>query len=641
MFFSMLRGADQFGPGLAYGYASKHTNEIMNQLSIIQALTGVLPGEGASGNGSQGAQAGSGAVLFSNLLGAQFDAATGVAGTVQPPVPGQQMAGATNGDANSAVTSAAQALQSGVPGVAVGLAMIAGKGSAEGSPDGASALLRIPAGVAANQPQLASAASAVGDDSGKGQILFGLINQPEDSAAIVKSPLLAAVLSPEADADAGPMTFAAGSGERDIPAPLRGISRAISLDPAAAGPATAGETDAEAIAGHLPAAPGVKATPASGKKAAPVSIPSSISPAGETGIAMAIAPDSETVAAAAKSMGPAAAPAAPQSAPAGGDAAALDSQKPARVESNSQPRPQVAAKGAGAAQPELQGEAGNSGGSGNSDGEGEPGNAAGKKNFMALAGGGSVPAPGIKTSLGSGLAGALASANAPIGLPAPGQPSAGLQSQMTPLKALENSMALQAGLILPLDGGAPVDPMTGSQTSLSASSISGGIQALQAGTPISSPAQSAAAFAQAPNFVARQVGLQISRAVSDGQNEFTIRLNPPELGRVDVRLEFQADGGVKAALTAEKPETLNLLQRDAAALERALNDAGVKTNAGSLNFSLQQGETQAGHDDSEGAGSLAAAGEETDEKYPPAGEIEITEQIIQQMVADGTVDIRV
>lgn len=582
----------------------------MNQLSIIQALTGNLTGQSANGNGSQGAEAGSGAGLFASLLGQQSP-------------------------------DTAQGGQPTVPGVAAGLSVIAGEVSAEVSSDGASALLQTGAGAAADQTLLASAAPAAGEDAAQGtegQVLFGLINKAENSAAIENAPVLAAALSSEADGET--TTFAAGPNAQDIPAPFQGIS----LAPVAAGPQANSPANVESsgtIVGQLPAEASATAALASGKTKAPADIPSS----SEVEIATSIAPDGEAITTAAKSMGPAEASAAPQSAPVRGDAAPVDAGKIIKTEASSQPRSPAAARSAGETQPQLQGDANSSGGSDDFDGEGEQGKAAGKKNLMAqagsLAGGKSAHAPGIKTSMAGNLATASAAAGGQPELPGQGQLSVGLQSQITPLRAPENSMALQAGLILPFDGGAPIDPMTGMQTSLSAQSVSGGIQAMHAGTAALSPAQSASSLAHTPNFVANQVGLQITKAVADGQNEFTIRLNPPEMGRIDVRLEFQADGGVKAALSAEKPETLSLLQRDSSALERALNDAGVKTNSGSLNFSLQQGEAQAGNDHDKGAGNLAAAGEEIFEDSTPPEEIEITEQIIQQMVADGAVDIHV
>jgi hypothetical protein len=77
------------------------------------------------------------------------------------------------------------------------------------------------------------------------------------------------------------------------------------------------------------------------------------------------------------------------------------------------------------------------------------------------------------------------------------------------------------------------------------------------------------------------------RALEGGQR-FEIRLRPEELGRVDVRLDIGEDGSVKAQLTVDRVETLALLQRDARTLERAFEQAGLKTSEGSIAFSLGQ-----------------------------------------------------
>ncbi|MBL8705435.1 MAG: flagellar hook-length control protein FliK, partial [Rhodospirillales bacterium] len=59
------------------------------------------------------------------------------------------------------------------------------------------------------------------------------------------------------------------------------------------------------------------------------------------------------------------------------------------------------------------------------------------------------------------------------------------------------------------------------------------------------------------------------------------------LGRIDVKLEVGEDGRVTAQVRAEKPETLELLQRDARGLERALQEAGLRADSGSLSFGLR------------------------------------------------------
>lgn len=94
-------------------------------------------------------------------------------------------------------------------------------------------------------------------------------------------------------------------------------------------------------------------------------------------------------------------------------------------------------------------------------------------------------------------------------------------------------------------------------------------------------------------YVAAQVGMQITKTVSEGGDHFSIRLDPAELGRVEVKLHFLGDGKVTAAVSADNQQTLDLLQRDSRSLDRALQDAGLRTDSGSLSFSLrQQGQQQ-------------------------------------------------
>lgn len=77
----------------------------------------------------------------------------------------------------------------------------------------------------------------------------------------------------------------------------------------------------------------------------------------------------------------------------------------------------------------------------------------------------------------------------------------------------------------------------------------------------------------------------VSRA-QDGARRFEIRLDPPELGRIDVRLDVDSGGNVTSRLTVERADTLDLLRRDAPQLERALQHAGLNTEGG-LQFSLR------------------------------------------------------
>jgi flagellar hook-length control protein FliK len=83
------------------------------------------------------------------------------------------------------------------------------------------------------------------------------------------------------------------------------------------------------------------------------------------------------------------------------------------------------------------------------------------------------------------------------------------------------------------------------------------------------------------------VALQIAANVKNGKSSFDIRLDPAELGRIDVRVNIDSNGQVTSHLTVERPETLSLLRQDAPQLQQALNDAGLKTDSGGLQFSLR------------------------------------------------------
>jgi flagellar hook-length control protein FliK len=80
--------------------------------------------------------------------------------------------------------------------------------------------------------------------------------------------------------------------------------------------------------------------------------------------------------------------------------------------------------------------------------------------------------------------------------------------------------------------------------------------------------------------------LHIAARSARGDSRFTIRLDPPELGRIEVNLSVTSHGHAQAALAADKPQTLELLQRDASVLERTLKEAGVDVG-GNLSFSLK------------------------------------------------------
>ena len=92
--------------------------------------------------------------------------------------------------------------------------------------------------------------------------------------------------------------------------------------------------------------------------------------------------------------------------------------------------------------------------------------------------------------------------------------------------------------------------------------------------------------------VMEQVTVQIDKQVKDGADTIKIQLKPHELGKIEIKLEVSADGHVSATVTADKPETLAMLQKDSKGLEKALEDAGLKPDSAATTFSLKGGEQQ-------------------------------------------------
>ncbi|MFQ5619094.1 MAG: flagellar hook-length control protein FliK [Rhodospirillales bacterium] len=136
--------------------------------------------------------------------------------------------------------------------------------------------------------------------------------------------------------------------------------------------------------------------------------------------------------------------------------------------------------------------------------------------------------------------------------------------------------------------------------------------------------------------VADQVSVHIAKALKAGVDRITIQLKPASLGRIDVQLEVGHDGRVMAVVTADNKDTLDLLQRDARELERALQDAGLQADSGSLSFNLRGQGGQAPGDGPTGSGApndeTAAAG--ADDVGAPAADYG------DGIITEGRIDIR-
>lgn len=108
----------------------------------------------------------------------------------------------------------------------------------------------------------------------------------------------------------------------------------------------------------------------------------------------------------------------------------------------------------------------------------------------------------------------------------------------------------------------------------------------QSAAAVSPTAQLTATIATGAPVPLNGLAVELASRAQSGASRFDIRLDPAELGRIDVRIDIDRNGQVTSHLTVEKPETLAMLRQDSPQLQRALNDAGLKTADGALQFTL-------------------------------------------------------
>ncbi len=79
----------------------------------------------------------------------------------------------------------------------------------------------------------------------------------------------------------------------------------------------------------------------------------------------------------------------------------------------------------------------------------------------------------------------------------------------------------------------------------------------------------------------------VASHVRAGTSHFAIKLDPAELGSIDVRVEVKSSGEVRAHLIVERSDTLDMMLRDQKTLERSLAQSGLDVGSSGLQFSLK------------------------------------------------------
>ncbi|WP_430396197.1 flagellar hook-length control protein FliK [Ferrovibrio sp.] len=213
---------------------------------------------------------------------------------------------------------------------------------------------------------------------------------------------------------------------------------------------------------------------------------------------------------------------------------------------------------------------------------------------------------------------------------------------------LENQALLNANFALALEP-APASSPAAEAAKGSNNSLTGiGATASGQSQPVNAGHVAQAQAARHPSAIVppgEQVAVQIKKAVAEGADKISIKLDPGNLGKVEVTLEVSQDGRLMAVIAADKPETLQLLQKDAGALEQALRESGMKANQDSLNFQLrdqgQDGRGFAGNE--QGRRGYGRGGDEYGDAGAVGGDARLAAQAAntQRAAARGGLDIRI
>lgn len=139
------------------------------------------------------------------------------------------------------------------------------------------------------------------------------------------------------------------------------------------------------------------------------------------------------------------------------------------------------------------------------------------------------------------------------------------------------------------------DAVTSGTTSVSAADTL--TAARTSGAETGKAAQASPAAQTAPAATVQVYSRMIERFDGRAQR-YEIRLDPAELGRVDVRIEVGADKKVHAVLAAHDSAALTDLMRGQRALEASLRQAGIDVADGGIKFELSN---ETGHSWSNGA----------------------------------------
>lgn len=181
-------------------------------------------------------------------------------------------------------------------------------------------------------------------------------------------------------------------------------------------------------------------------------------------------------------------------------------------------------------------------------------------------------------------------------LQAPQQQNAAAQ-----VKPFDAILAAQAEAANGPDAAAPQAPTSQPVAGIGAASGTAAAQKAQAPQAAQAPRQPQM---PQPHEVIDQIKVQIASQSKDGVDTIKVQLKPTELGAIEIKLDVAKDGSVTTVVTADNKDTLDLLKKDQSSLQKALSDAGLKSDLGSMTFNLREGNQQQANQQQNGGGNM-------------------------------------
>jgi flagellar hook-length control protein FliK len=110
-------------------------------------------------------------------------------------------------------------------------------------------------------------------------------------------------------------------------------------------------------------------------------------------------------------------------------------------------------------------------------------------------------------------------------------------------------------------------------------------------SPVTAPTSDAPARTQPslPPHTIPMMAATMMRRLENGVRQFSMRLDPPELGKVEVKLTVENDKKTRAVISVDRPEALADLTKSTRDLIQALRDAGLDIEDNGLSFNLNGG----------------------------------------------------